>query len=111
MSSSYSGFLTLDIVYLVPNFLAAKEQSIFNSSLFVTEINKSASLTPASLSTFKLVQFPLTHITSRLLLILSKAAILLSIIVTLSPSIERYLAKAYPTFPAPTITIFICISP
>ena len=94
ISSSYPGFLTLATVCFAPSFFPASEQSILSSSLFVTEIKRSASSIPASLSTFKLVQLPFTHITSKLLFIRSKAVILLSIIVTLSFPVERFFAIA-----------------
>ena len=111
ISSEYWGALTLAMVYLAPSFLAANEQSIFTSSLLVTDITTSALLIPASWSTFKLVPLPFTPIISSFSTIECNASLLLSIIVILSSSLERNLASVYPTLPAPIIITSICFYP
>ena len=109
-SAEYSGSLTLAMVCFAPSLFAVRQQSIFISSDWVVAIIRSASSTPAEISTLVLRQLPFMHIISSLSLMCCSFSKFLSMSTMSCSSPVRCFAMACPTFPPPAMMIFINIS-
>ena len=92
-----------------PVFFAIRQQRRFSSSSPVTAIKRSALSTPASCWILKLAPFPTIPRASNWLERCSTFCGFISTITRSWPSALKRSARLTPTFPQPTMMIFICL--
>ena len=91
--SVYSGSRMRAMEYFAPSCLAARQHTMFSSSLPVTAMMTSALSTPASISVLTFAPLPRTHMTSSVSLARFSACWLRSSTVMSWPSLDRYWAS------------------
>lgn len=109
-SRKWSSWRTRATVFLAPSLRATRQQRMFDSSESVAAMSRFASSAPASLSE-SMSALAQTVITSSEVEMRETRSGLRSTTVMLWLSSTRYLAKAEPILPAPTMTMFIPKSP
>lgn len=105
--STYSGLRIRAIVCLQPSLRAMMQQSRFSSSPDAAAISRSLFCTSAAFCTRRLAPLPCTAMTSKISADSRSTWRLLSITTMSCPSLDRRSVSVHPTFPSPTMTIFI----